>query len=87
VGNRGDAIPLTQGRLTELQRVVPGSYSFVSMALSRSMHPVCSRPSGPTTVRAVLVRPDAYIAWAGDSTDRSAWTVALAQFGLGQLGV
>ena len=29
---------------------------------------------------AVLVRPDGYIAWAGDSNDRSGWLAALGKW-------
>jgi hypothetical protein len=70
---------LTQGRLTELQRV-PG-FVFVR---ERGAPPVdivgvlqAERADpGP----AVLVRPDGYTAWAGDSADRSKWAAALARW-------
>jgi hypothetical protein len=79
VGTRGTQIPLTQGRLTQLQRQ-PG-FVFIR---ERGASPVDTAEllqaeradSGP----AVLVRPDGYIAWAGDSADRSAWAAVLAQW-------
>lgn len=77
VGTCATQISLMQGRLTELQRT-PG---FV-LIREHGAPPVdvagvlqAERgDSGP----AVLVRPDGYIAWAGDSADRSEWAAALA---------
>jgi 2-polyprenyl-6-methoxyphenol hydroxylase-like FAD-dependent oxidoreductase len=77
VGTRATQIPLTHGRITELQRL-PG-FIFVR---ERGAAPVdaaglrqAERTDGGP---AVLVRPDGYIAWAGASADRPAWTRALA---------
>jgi 2-polyprenyl-6-methoxyphenol hydroxylase-like FAD-dependent oxidoreductase len=41
-----------------------------------TVNPSSRAEGGP----AVLVRPDGYIAWAGDSADRSAWAAALARW-------
>jgi hypothetical protein len=79
VGTRATQIPLTQGRLAELQRV-PG-FVFVREHGTPEVDvvPVLQAERadpGP----AVLVRPDGYIAWAGDSADRCEWAAALARW-------
>jgi 2-polyprenyl-6-methoxyphenol hydroxylase-like FAD-dependent oxidoreductase len=80
VGTRATQIPLSQGRFTQLQRHFPG-FVFVR---ERGAPPfdvgealqVERADDGP----AVLVRPDGYVAWAGDSADRSAWAAALTRW-------
>lgn len=79
VGTRATEIPLRQGKLTHLQR----SAGFV-LIREREARPVdvaglaeverCD--AGP----AVLVRPDGYIAWVGDSTDHPGWMTVLGRW-------
>jgi 2-polyprenyl-6-methoxyphenol hydroxylase-like FAD-dependent oxidoreductase len=69
VGTRATEIPLHQGKLTHLQR-----YAGFVLILERGAAPTGvsglveaeRTDAGP----AVLVRPDGYIAWAGDSSER-----------------
>jgi hypothetical protein len=79
VGTRATQIPLTRSRITELQRL-PG-FVFVrelgAAAVDAAGLLQAERTDGGP---AVLVRPDGYIAWAGDSADRPAWFRALAHW-------
>ena len=79
VGTRATQIPLTQDRLTELQHE-PGFVLIRESGRSPvdaiDLHQAERADSGP----AVLVRPDGYIAWAGDSADRSEWLEVLARW-------
>jgi 2-polyprenyl-6-methoxyphenol hydroxylase-like FAD-dependent oxidoreductase len=79
VGTRATQIPLTQDRLTQLQRE-PGFVLIRERGAQAvdvtDLHQAQRADSGP----AVLVRPDGYIAWAGDSADTSEWLAALARW-------
>jgi 2-polyprenyl-6-methoxyphenol hydroxylase-like FAD-dependent oxidoreductase len=76
VGTRATAIPLTDSRVTALQRR-PG---FLLIRERGTAQPDVSTvlhaervDGGP----AVLVRPDGYISWAGTSSDIAGWTAVL----------
>jgi 2-polyprenyl-6-methoxyphenol hydroxylase-like FAD-dependent oxidoreductase len=79
IGTRATEIPLRQGKLTHLQR----SAGFV-LIREQGAEPL----GDPRLVdaertdagAAVLVRPDGYIAWAGDSSDREGWMTALRRW-------
>jgi hypothetical protein len=79
VGTRATEIPLRQGKLTHLQR----SAGFV-LIRERGAAPMSASglveaersDAGP----AVLVRPDGYIAWVGNSSDREGWVTALRRW-------
>ncbi len=79
VGTRATQIPLTQDRLTHLQRepgfVLIRERGRAAVAVT-DLHQAQRADSGP----AVLVRPDAYIAWAGDSADKAEWLAALSRW-------
>ena len=79
VGTRATQIPLKQDRLTELQRE-PGFVLVRESGRSpfdvTDLHQAERADSGP----AVLVRPDGYIAWAGDSANRPEWLEILARW-------
>jgi 2-polyprenyl-6-methoxyphenol hydroxylase-like FAD-dependent oxidoreductase len=79
VGTRATQIPLTQDRLTELQRE-PGFVLVRESGRSpvdvTDLHQAQRADSGP----ALLVRPDGYIAWAGDSGNHSEWLETLSRW-------
>ena len=79
VGTRGTQISLTQGRLTELQRV-PGFVFVREHGAPPVDAAVLLQAERADRGPAVLVRPDGYIAWPGASTDRSGWDAALARW-------
>ncbi|ORA08783.1 FAD-dependent oxidoreductase [Mycobacterium asiaticum] len=80
VGTRATQIPLTQGRLTELQRILPGFVLVrekgAAVVDAVDLHQAERCDDGP----AVLVRPDGYIAWAGESADPTGWSAALTRW-------
>jgi 2-polyprenyl-6-methoxyphenol hydroxylase-like FAD-dependent oxidoreductase len=79
VGTRATQIPLRHGRITELQRL-PG-FMFVRDRGAAVVYagglPQAERADGGP---AVLVRPDGYIAWSGESADRCAWIETLTRW-------
>lgn len=78
VGARATQIPLTQGRLTRLQRQ-PG-FVFVREHAATPVEVAALQAERSDRGPAVLVRPDGYAAWAGDSADRAAWSAALTRW-------
>ena len=80
VGTRATQIRLTQDRLTELQRHFPG-FVFVREHGTPAVDLLgVLQAERADTGPAVLVRPDGYIAWAGDSADPSGWAAALGRW-------
>ena len=79
VGTRATQIPLVHDRLAELLRE-PGFVLIRERGRAAvgvtDLHQAERADSGP----AVLVRPDGYIAWAGDSANCSEWLGALARW-------
>jgi 2-polyprenyl-6-methoxyphenol hydroxylase-like FAD-dependent oxidoreductase len=80
VGTRATQIPLVEGRLTELQRR-PGFVFVRERGAARVDAAGLLQTERVDGGPAVLVRPDGYIAWAGDSADQPAIAAALVRWG------
>ncbi|OBJ47364.1 FAD-dependent oxidoreductase [Mycobacterium sp. 1423905.2] len=85
VGTRATQIPLTHGRLTQLQRA-PG-FVLVREQGNPSVDIDLLQAERADSGPAVLVRPDGYLAWAGQSADRKAWLAALGRWSRAPLSV
>ena len=76
VGTRATEIPLRQEKLTHIQR----SAGFV-LIRERETRPVgvpgLAEVERSDTGAAVLVRPDGYVAWVGETSDRDGWMTEL----------
>jgi hypothetical protein len=84
VGTRATQVPLVHGRITQLQRL-PGFALLRERGAGAIDAPGLLQAERADAGPAVLVRPDGYIAWAGESADRSAWTQVLGRWtGRGQ---
>jgi FAD binding domain/Aromatic-ring hydroxylase, C-terminal len=79
VGTRATAIPLIGYRLTELRRT-PGFVLVRERGASPAGAPGLLQSERADGGPAVLVRPDGYVAWTGDSNDRSGWLAALVKW-------
>ena len=79
VGTRATEIPLRQGKLTHLQR--SAGFVLIRERDARPVGvPVLVEAERSNAGPAVLVRPDGYIAWVGDSSDREGWMTALRRW-------
>ncbi|CAJ1581974.1 FAD-dependent oxidoreductase [[Mycobacterium] wendilense] len=78
IGRRATAVPLIGPRLTELQRT-PG-FVLVRERGARALDVELRQAQRATDGDALLVRPDGYIAWAGDSRDVAGWSAALRRW-------
>jgi len=75
-GTRATGIPLTEGRLSLLQRN-PGFVLVREHGARRVDSPQLLQAQRADEGPAVLVRPDGYIAWSGDSADCAGWAAEL----------
>ncbi|AQA05438.1 FAD-dependent oxidoreductase [Mycobacterium sp. MS1601] len=76
VGTRATAIPLTESRVTAVQRT-PGFLLIRERGAVEVANSVVLQAERTDAGPAVLVRPDGYICWAGPSGDVDSWTAVL----------
>ncbi|MEN4478549.1 FAD-dependent oxidoreductase [Mycolicibacterium cosmeticum] len=77
VGVRAVQIPLTDSRLTVVQRT-PGFVLVREHGATPVDAPGLLQAERADDGPAVLVRPDGYVAWTGPSSDRTGWQACLA---------
>lgn len=78
-GSRAVGIPLTSGRLTEVQRT-PGFVLVRERGSAPVEAPFVLQAERGDAGPAVLVRPDGYTTWTGSSADRDEWTARLSRW-------